>query len=196
VDLVGDGRDGLDYARFNEYGVIILDLMLPGMDGLTILRRLRETGRKSHILILSARDRVEDKVRGLELGADDYMVKPFAFEELCARISSLVRRRHDEKNPVIRIGHLTLNTAARMVETNGEALPLTPAEYAIFETLALSRGKVVSKESLLACIHNSDSYAGTNVVEVLVCHLRKKLAAPGAPPVIRTRRGYGYVINP
>lgn len=196
VDLVGDGREGLDYARFNDYGVIVLDLMLPGMHGLDVLQRLRQIGKDSHILILSAMDRIEDRVRGLELGADDYMVKPFAFEELCARIATLVRRRHDEKSPVIEVGPLILNTASKSVEGNDGEISLTPAEYSVFEALALQRGVVLSKEKLLQEIHNSDSFAGTNVVEVLVCHLRKKLAAAGASGVLQTRRGFGYVIEP
>ncbi|MCB1130187.1 MAG: response regulator transcription factor [Verrucomicrobiae bacterium] len=196
VDLVGDGQEGLDYARFNDYGVIILDLMLPGIHGLEVLQRLRKIGKDSHILILSAMDRIEDRVKGLELGADDYMVKPFAFEELCARIATLIRRRHDEKSPVIEIGSIRLNTAAKSVEAGGGALALTPAEYSVFEALALQRGMVISKEKLLQEIHDSDSFAGTNVVEVLVCHLRKKLAAAGARGILHTRRGYGYVIEP
>jgi len=195
VDLVEDGREGLDYARFNDYGVIILDLMLPGIDGLTVLQRLRELGRKTHILILSAKDRVEDRVRGLELGADDYMVKPFAFEELCARVASLARRRHNQKSPVIAIGPVTVKSAARVVEVGGNPLPLTPAEYSVLQLLALKRGKVVSKERLLDEIHDSESFAGTNVIEVLICHLRKKLAAAGVLGIIHTRRGHGYLVE-
>ena len=195
VDLVADGADGFDYARFNEYDVIVLDLMLPTMDGLTVLQRLRALGRKTHILILSAKDQVEDRIRGLQLGADDYMVKPFSFDELCARIQTLARRRYGEKNPEIAVGGLVLNTAARAVSRDGRRVSLTPAEYCIFEHLALSRGRVLSKEQLIDALHDSDSCPGPNVIEVLICTLRKKIDADGAESVVQTRRGYGYCIE-
>ncbi len=194
VDLVADGADGLDYARFNEYDVVVLDLMLPTMDGLTVLQRLRALGKKTHILILSAKDRVEDRIRGLQLGADDYMVKPFSFDELCARIQTLVRRRYGEKNPEIMVGALVLNTAARTVSRDGRRVPLTAAEYCIFEHLALSRGRVFSKEQLIDAIHDGESCTGANVIEVLVCTLRKKIDGEGAGSIIETRRGHGYCI--
>ncbi len=195
VDLVADGIEGLEFARYTDYDVVVLDLMLPGLDGLSILRKLRALGRQTHILILSARDQVEDRVRGLQLGADDYMVKPFSFDELCARLGALARRRYAAKSPVIVLGPVTLDTAARLVERGGSAVNLTPAEYAILEHLALNRGRVISKERLLEAIHDSDSSAGPNVVEVLICNLRRKLADKRDEPVIATRRGYGYVIE-
>ena len=194
VDLVADGAEGLDYARFNEYDVIVLDLMLPTMDGLAVLQRLRALGRKTHILILSAKDQVADRIRGLQLGADDYMVKPFSFDELCARIQTLTRRQYGEKNPEIALGALVLNTAARTVARDGQRVALTAAEYSIFEQLALSRGRVFSKEQLLDAIHDGEACTGANVIEVLVCTLRKKIDAEGADSVIETRRGYGYCI--
>lgn len=194
VDLVADGADGLDYARFNDYDVIVLDLMLPSMDGLAILRKLRALGRQTHILILSAKDQVEDRIRGLQLGADDYMIKPFSFDELCARINTLIRREYKAKSPRLVLGPVTLNTAARLVERDGAPVVLTAGEYAILECLALNRGKVISKEKLLAAIHDSDSYAGPNVVEVLVCHLRKKIGSEGKHSIVQTRRGYGYIV--
>ena len=195
VDLVADGSEGLDYARFGDYDLIILDLMLPGMDGLTILNKLRSMGKQTHILILSAKDQVEDRVRGLELGADDYMVKPFSFDELCARINTLLRRRYETKNPEIIVGPFTLNTATRLVSRDGDPIHLTPAEYGTLEYLALNRGRVISKEQLLECMHDSDTYAGTNLVEVMVCTLRKKLETDNEEPIIQTRRGYGYIIE-
>ena len=195
VDLVADGADGLDYARFNEYDVIVLDLMLPSMDGLAVLQRLRALGRKTHILILSAKDQVADRIRGLQLGADDYMVKPFSFDELCARIQTLVRRRYGEKNPEIAVGPLVLNTAARSVSRDGQRVNLTAAEYCIFEQLAMARGRVFSKEQLLDAIHDGESCPGVNVVEVLVCTLRKKIDVEGGESVVQTRRGYGYCIE-
>ena len=195
VDLVGDGREGLDYGRFNDYDVIVLDLMLPGMDGLTVLKELRSRGKQCHILILSARDGVEDRVNGLDMGADDYLVKPFSFDELCARIGSLTRRRYEEKNPELRLGTVRLNTARRTVACKGAALRLTPAEYALLEYLALNRGRTISKNRLFEIIHDSDSYATTNVIEVLVCNLRKKIAQGGGESVVKTRRGHGYYVD-
>ena len=195
VDLVADGAEGLDFARLNDYDVIVLDLMLPTMDGLTVLQRLRALGRKTHILILSAKDRVEDRVRGLRLGADDYLVKPFAFDELCARIQTLARRRYGEKNPELAIHGVMLNTASRAVSRDGREVALTPAEYSLFEHLALSRGRVLSKEQLIDAVHDSDACPGPNVIEVLICTLRKKLGCNAEHPIIKTRRGYGYVIE-
>ena len=195
VDLVADGAEGLDFARLNDYDVIVLDLMLPTMDGLTLLQRLRTIGKMTHILILSAKDRVEDRIRGLQLGADDYLIKPFSFDELCARIQTLARRRYSAKNPEIRINTLVLNTASRTVSRDGGAIVLTPAEYSIFEHLVLSRGRVLSKEQLIDAIHNSDSCPGPNVIEVLICTLRRKIGCDAGNPIISTRRGHGYCIE-
>lgn len=195
VDAVGDGAEGLAYALAKEYDAIVLDLMLPGKDGLSVLRELRAAGKKTHVLILSAKDQVEDRVRGLHLGADDYMIKPFSFDELCARIGTLIRRRYDAKNPLIEIGGLLLNTAIREARHCKTVIPLTPGEYAILEFLALNRGRVISAEQLLDVSHNSDATPSENVVQVMVCNLRKKLAASGDAEVVKTRRGYGYYIE-
>jgi two-component system copper resistance phosphate regulon response regulator CusR len=195
VDLAGDGEQGLDYAETYAYHVIVLDLMLPGVPGLEVLRRLRTRGNGAHILILSARDRVEDRVKGLQLGADDYLVKPFAFDELCARIQALVRRRHESKSPVIRLGSLTIDTARREVSRDGGALHLTPSEYALLEFLAYRRGNVFSQEQLIEHLRRSDSEVSSNLIEVLVSGLRKRIHAPGEPPILRTRRGFGYYVE-
>ncbi|MGI6496740.1 MAG: response regulator transcription factor [Kiritimatiellia bacterium] len=194
VDAAGDGAEGLAYALARDYDVIVLDLKLPGKDGLSVLRELRAAGRKTHVLILSAKDQVEDRVRGLHLGADDYMIKPFSFDELCARIGTLIRRRYDTKNPQVEIGGLTIDTAIREARHGGTVIPLTPGEYAILEFLAFNRGRVISAEQLLDMAHNSDAAPGENVIQVMVCNLRKKLAASGAANVIKTRRGHGYYI--
>ena len=195
VDVVGDGKEGLDYARFKDYDVIVLDLMLPGMDGLSVLRELRAAGKKTHVLILSAKDQVEDRVRGLQLGADDYMIKPFSFDELCARIATLIRRRYDTKNPLVEIGELTLNTAIREVRCGSDTILLTPGAYAILEFLALNRGRTFSAEQLLDTSHKSDATPNENVVQVMVCNLRKKLGDAGQKYIVRTRRGYGYYVE-
>ncbi|HEX6899816.1 MAG TPA: response regulator transcription factor [Thermoanaerobaculia bacterium] len=195
VDLTPDGREGLAYAEINDYDVIVLDLMLPGMDGLTILRTLRQKGRKTHVLILSAKDQVQDRILGLELGADDYLVKPFAFEELCARVRALIRRRYETKSPSIHLGEVEIDTARQSVLVQGEPVALTPTEYALLELLALRRGRVVTREQILAQLYESEDEVASNVVEVLVCSLRKKIQPAGTPPVIVTRRGRGYLIE-
>lgn len=195
VDLVSNGIDGYDYARFNTYDVIILDLMLPGMNGLEILGKLRKQGNRTHVLILSARDQVEDRVKGLDLGADDYMIKPFSFDELHARIKTLIRRKFETKNPAITIGPVRIDTLTKQVSRDGKLIRTTPGEYSILEYLALNRGRVLSKEQLLEAIHDSDSYAGTNVIEVLVCKLRSKIGNYDNKPIISTRRGYGYLVE-
>ena len=195
VDLAGDGEQGLALAETYDYHVIVLDLMLPGLSGLEVLRRLRGRGSDVHVLILSARDRVDDRVRGLQLGADDYLVKPFAFEELCARIQALVRRRHQAKDPVIRLGPLEIDAARRRVTRGGDTLHLTPSEYALLELLAYQRGRVFSQEQLVEHLHRSASEVSSNVVEVLVSSLRKKIHARGEPPILRTRRGFGYFVE-
>ena len=195
IDLAGDGDTGLALAETYDYDVIVLDLMLPGLPGLEVLRRLRAQGRSAHVLILSARDRVEDRVRGLQLGADDYLVKPFAFEELCARIQALVRRRHQTKNPILKLGSVEIDAARRQVSRLGSVLRLTPSEYALLEFLAYQRGRIFSQEQLVEHLRRSDSEVSSNAIEVLVSGLRRKIHAQGEPPILRTRRGFGYFVE-
>ena len=194
-DMAEDGEQGSNYAHAFEYDVIILDIMLPKLDGLSLLKRLRENQNGAHVLILSARDGVEDRVRGLELGADDYLVKPFAFEELVARIKSLVRRHHEVKKSAITIGQLTIDTSRRQALSDGEEVALTPAEYNLLEHLVLRRGRVVSKSQLQDWLSNSYSESVSNVVEVLVSNIRKKMRPGGMNGIIRTRRGFGYYVE-
>ncbi|MFI5401740.1 MAG: response regulator transcription factor [Planctomycetota bacterium] len=195
VDVVGDGEEGLAYAKHGTYDVIVLDLMLPKMDGLTVLRKLRATGSDTHVLILSAKDQVGERVEGLQIGADDYLTKPFAFEELVARIRALIRRKYDAKEPVHRVGPLRIDTARRMVVRGDEPIPLTPQEYAVLEYLVTRRGHVVSKSDLLDHLYAGDGSASENAVEVLVHQLRKKVQEGSSPEVIQTRRGYGYLVE-
>ena len=143
VDCTGDGQEGLWYALGNDYDVIVLDLMLPGLDGLTILRRLRAEGRQSHVLILTARDTLDDRVAGLDLGADDYMVKPFAFKELLARVRALLRRSYRRKNPLVTIQDLEIDVARQRVRRGEQDVSLTPREFALLEYLAMRAGQVV-----------------------------------------------------
>lgn len=195
VDVAGDGSEGLRWAVSGEYDVIVLDLMLPRLDGLTVLARLRDVGKNTHVLILTAKDTVEDRVRGLKAGADDYLVKPFAFDELLARVQALVRRRHGAKSPCVRVGNLTINTAARTVSVGGEAVSLTPREYAVLEYLVHRRGAVVSRADIERHIYAGDADIFSNVVDSAVCGLRRKIDRPDSPPLIQTRRGLGYILQ-
>jgi len=195
VDAVGDGENGFAYAKHGGYDVIVLDLLLPRMDGLTLLRRLRAHGSDAHVLILSARDRVEERVEGLQVGADDYLTKPFAFEELVSRIRALVRRKYGTKDPIVRVGALEVDTARRAVRRGGDEIALTPHEYSVLEYLIARRGRVVSKHDLLEHLHGVDGGASENAVEVLIHQLRRKVHQKNAPPLIRTRRGYGYLVD-
>lgn len=194
-DIAEDGVEGSNFANAYEYDVIVLDLMLPRMDGLTLLKRLREEKNHAQVLILSARDRIDDRVRGLELGADDYLVKPFAFEELVARIKSLVRRRHEIKQSAVNIGELALDTSGHQASCGDTELPLTPGEYNLLEYLVLRRGRVISKSRLQDVLSGAASEVTSNVVEVWVSNIRKKAGAVGAGDIIRTRRGFGYYVE-
>jgi DNA-binding response OmpR family regulator len=195
VDLATDGETGLGFAETYDYDVIVLDLMLPRLSGLELLQRLRGRDRGPHVLILSARDRVEDRVKGLRLGADDYLIKPFSFDELAARIQALVRRRYQTKSPLLRLGALAIDTTRKQVSRGGRPLPLTPGEYRLLEFLAFQRGRVFSQEQLLEHLHRSDTDVSSNVVEVLVSGLRRKIHIPGESPVLKTRRGFGYFVE-
>lgn len=195
VDVTGDGEEGLWYATGSDYDVIVLDLMLPGMDGLSILRELRAEGRKTHVLILTARDALEDRVKGLDLGADDYLVKPFAFEELLARIRALIRRAYRAKRSEIVVEDLRIEPATQRVSRAGRAILLTAREYALLEYLALRVGEVVSRMEIWEHIYEFSSSATSNVVDVYIGYLRKKLDSEGQPPLIHTVRGRGYLLG-
>ncbi|HEY7118626.1 MAG TPA: response regulator transcription factor [Tepidisphaeraceae bacterium] len=195
VDVAADGNTGLWLATSNDYDVIVLDLMLPGMSGLTILERLRKAGRNTHVLILTAKDDTEDRVTGLEAGADDYLVKPFAFKELLARVRALIRRRYAAKNPVITVDDLEINTVARTVRRGDRRIELSPREYALLEFLALRTGEVVTRTDIWEHVYEFHATAESNVVDVLIGHIRRKLDAPGSSKLIHTRRGHGYVLG-
>jgi DNA-binding response OmpR family regulator len=195
VDVAGDGDEGLWYAESNDYDVIVLDLMLPGTDGLTVLERLREGGKSTHVLILTAKDTVEDRVHGLQAGADDYLVKPFAFEELLARVQALARRAHGVKTSQIVLGDLVVDLAARTVRRADRLIDLRPREYALLELLALRRGEVVSRSEIEHHIYDDRAEPMSNVVDAAVYALRKKIDVPGRLSLIQTRRGMGYLIE-
>lgn len=195
VDSSGDGEEGLWYAQSGDYDVIILDIMLPTVDGLAILKRIRETGHRTPVLLLTARDTVADRVSGLNLGADDYLVKPFALAELLARVRALLRRKYDTAHPVLRVQDLELNTVSRVVRRMGRRIELTAREYALLEYLAHRRGEVVTRSDIWEHVYDFRSTVESNVVDVYIGYLRKKLERPGRPPLIHTRRGQGYVLE-
>lgn len=195
VDQAFDGEQALAFIAVNRYEAIILDLMLPKIDGLTVLKRLRAAGDDCHVLILSANDQTEDRVRGLDLGADDYLVKPFSFEELVSRLRALNRRRSGVKNPVIEIDGVRLDTVARQVSFAGTPIALTPQEYRLLEFLSLRRGRVFSHDQLIDRLYDANSYVTRNAVEAHVSALRKRLTAAGAPKLVETRRGFGYLVE-
>jgi len=195
VDIAADGEEGLWRAESNDYDVIVLDLMLPKMDGLTVLRRLRQGQRKTHVLILTAKDTVEDRVRGLKMGADDYLIKPFAFVELLARVQALARRAYGVKTPRIAIGGLVIDAASRTVSCEGSPISLAPREYSLLEFLALRKGEVVSRTEIERHIYDERVQPMSNVVDAAIYALRRKIGRPGAPSLIQTRRGMGYVLQ-
>jgi two-component system OmpR family response regulator len=195
VDVVGDGEQGLLHARLGGYDAIVLDLMLPRLDGITVLRRLREGGDRTHVLILSARDQVAERIQGLQAGADDYLTKPFAFDELVARLRALVRRRYGEKSTAHVVGPLRIDTGRRSVTHGEREIALTRAEWALLEYLLLRRGRVVPKAELVDHLYAGDGRGSENAVEVLVHQLRRKLDLPPDAEVIVTRRGHGYLVE-
>jgi len=195
VDVTGDGNEGLWYATGNTYDVILLDIMLPGMDGLSLLKKLREQGNQTNVLVLTAKSELEDRVNGLDLGADDYLVKPFEYEELLARIRVLVRREYSDKSPVLEIGKLKIETAAQRVWRGKTEIELTAREYTLLEYLARRTGQTVSRNDIWEHLYEFDSDASSNVVDVYVGYLRRKLDKPGKESMIRTVRGRGYVME-
>ena len=194
MDAVGDGKTGLSLARCNPYDVLVLDLMLPVLDGLAVLEGLREKEGRPHVLVLTARDRVQDRVSGLNAGADDYLVKPFAFDELLARIHALVRRRYGETSPALTVGALTVDTVARKVTYQGQALELSAREYALLEYLALRRGEIVRREEIEDHIYGVNKLPSSNAIDSAICVLRSKLG-PEGKSIVRTMRGMGYSLE-
>jgi DNA-binding response OmpR family regulator len=195
LDQAYDGEQALAYIAVNQYDALILDLMLPKVDGLTVLAKLRKQGKDCHVLILSANDQTEDRIRGLDLGADDYLVKPFAFDELVSRLRALSRRRSGIKNPVMEIDGIKIDSVARQVLYQEKPVALTPHEYKIVEFLGNRRGRVFSHDQLIEHLYDASSYVTRNAVEAHISSLRKRLGAAGAPSLIRTRRGFGYLIE-
>lgn len=194
VDVAADGRSGLELARNNPYDVLVLDLMLPELDGLDVLAGISGKEQRPHVLVLTARDQVEDRVAGLNAGADDYLVKPFAFDELLARVHALVRRRYDEHAPEVRVGELLIEPVAGQASHAGAVLDLTAREFGLLEYLALRRGQVVTREEIEDHIYGTSKLPSSNAVDSTICILRSKLGERGKD-LIQTRRGRGYVLE-
>jgi two-component system OmpR family response regulator len=196
VDVAATGEDAIVHARVYEYDVVILDVMLPGLDGVSVCRTLREFERWCPVLMLTARDGVADRIRGLDAGADDYLVKPFDFGELVARVRALLRRGTPERPAVLTAGDLELDPATRTVIRAGRLVALSAREFAVVEYLLRRAGEVVSRSDLLEHVWDRNFEGSTNVVDVYVGYLRRKLEDPFGRPLIRTVRGAGYVIEP
>jgi DNA-binding response OmpR family regulator len=195
VDVAVDGEEGDYKATSAEYDVIILDIMLPKVDGLTLLQRWRKNGMTTHVLLLTARSAIDDKVKGLDLGADDYLTKPFELGELLARLRALIRRGHQVKTPVMRIHDLVIDTSARVVKRGDQEIRLTPREYALLEFLAFHRGKVVSRSMIWEHLYDEKDENTSNVVDVYIRYLRNKIDKGYDPPLILTRWGEGYLLR-
>ena len=195
VDASADGEEGLWHAQSGEHDVIVLDIILPKLDGLSILKRLRQAGNRTPTLLLTAKDTVADRVAGLDLGADDYLIKPFALEELLARVRALLRRKYEAADPIIRVQDLEVNTVGHVVHRAGERIDLTAREYALLEFLAFRAGEIVSRTEVWEHVYDFRSTVESNVVDVYVGYLRKKIERPGLQRLIHTRRGQGYVLE-
>jgi DNA-binding response OmpR family regulator len=195
VDTVADGKQAWIHARTTEYDTIVLDIMMPEMDGLEALRLARGAGVDTPVLLLTARDAIDDRVRGLQAGADDYLVKPFAFEELLARVQALVRRRHWLRRSIIRVNDLELDTSRKVVTRAGKEIALKPREYAVLEYLAHRIGHPVSRSELEEHVYDQESQVNSNAIDSAICLLRAKLDDGSGRPLIHTRRGMGYVLS-
>ncbi len=195
VDLARDGEVGQYMAESYPLDVIILDIMLPKTDGLTVLSNIRKKGIATPVILLTARDAILDKIKGLDTGADDYLTKPFVFGELLARIRTLIRRRSSAKESVIRVADLEINTSTHDVSRNGRPVTLSAREYALLEFLAYHKDEVVSRTDIMEHIYNEESDMDSNVVDVYINYLRNKIDKDHAQKLIHTVRGAGYMLK-
>ncbi len=196
VDVAGTGPEALEWAEAAHYDLIILDLMLPGLDGLAVCRELRQRGQRNPILMLTARDAVDDRVVGLDAGADDYLVKPFALKELLARLRALTRRAADApKGPVLQLADLTMDTVAHRVRRDGKIVDLTAKEYAVLECLLREADRVLTRTQIADHVWNYDVYNQSNIVDVYIRNLRRKIDDDFDLKLIQTVRGAGYRLS-
>lgn len=195
VDVAQDGKDGLNYALATEYDIIVLDILVPTMDGLRILKELRSRSVKTPVLLLTARDTVDDRVRGLDAGADDYLVKPFAFSELLARLRALLRRPPLQVGTVLQVGNLELDTAQRQVRRAGRLIELSPREFTLLEYLMRHPHQVLTRTQIAQYVWEFDFYSDFKVVDVYIGYLRRKVDREGDRPLIHTVRGVGYRLS-
>ena len=195
VDSCFDGEEAVRYVEGTEYDAIILDIMLPKLDGFEVIKRIRAKKNKVPILLLTARDNIDDKVKGLDYGADDYLVKPFIFEELMARIRVLLRRNSGNADNVVTIANLKIDLDAKTVFRDDLLIKLSGREYSILEYLIRNKGKILSRERIEDHIWNYDYEGGTNVIDVYIRYLRKKIDDSYTPKLIHTIRGLGYVLR-
>lgn len=196
VDVAADGEAGLTAARLDEYALILCDIMLPKRDGYSVVAELRRTGRQMPVLLLTARDAVDARVRGLDLGADDYLAKPFAFAELLARVRALLRRAPLRPTDVYVVGDLICDPRTRRVERAGRRIDLSPKEFALLQFLLERAGDVLSRTVIAEGVWDMSFDSDTNIVDVQIRRLRRKVDVEGAPPLIHTVRGVGYVLEP
>lgn len=195
VDIARDGENALYQAAINQYDLVILDRMLPLKNGLVVCRELRVSGFRAPILMLTARDTIDDRVAGLDAGADDYLVKPFDFKELLARLRALSRRSGVPRAQVVEAADLALNTASHAVTRGGRSIPLTAKEYALLEFLLLHQGRIVGRDAIAQHVWDESFDAFSNVIDVYIKRLRAKLESAGAARLIHTRRGEGYILT-
>jgi two-component system copper resistance phosphate regulon response regulator CusR len=196
VDVVYDGLTGWEMASSTEYDLIILDLMLPGLSGTELLRRLRRKGRTAAVLVLTARDATLDKVENFDAGADDYLTKPFAFAELQVRVKALLRRPPAGRTPLLRVADLEIDRLTQQVRRGGKRIELTAKEYGLLEYLAANAGRVLSRTMIVEHVWDESFESLTNIVDVYVRHLRTKVDDPFPTKLIQTVRGAGYCLEP
>lgn len=195
VDACFEGQEALDYIACTEYDVILLDIMMPKRSGLEVLRTLRRNDRKTPVILLTAKDSVEDRVTGLDAGADDYLVKPFAFEELLARIRVMLRKRSGQSSNLLRVGELTLDLGSYTVVREGRQISLSAKEFALLRYLMMNQGIILSRDQIEQHIWNYDYAGSSNMVDVYIRYLRKKIDDPFSEKLIHTVRGAGYVLR-
>lgn len=195
VDAVYDGREAWDYISMTDYDLLILDVMMPEMDGFSLVQKLRSQGKTVPVLFLTAKDALEDRVTGLDLGADDYLVKPFEFEELLARVRALLRRSHRQVlSNAVAIGHIRLELDKKQVYQGEQMIDLTAKEYQVLDYLARHRGQVLSRDQIREHVWGFDYDGESNIIDVLIKNIRRKCDQPDKESLIQTKRGLGYVI--